>query len=86
MGMSDTKTVQISGRGRPSRLMRRIAEARHGKEFSLSIDSMVEDAKAVDGLAQLLDRAFNHALSPTGSLDLKEAAIFMIREMRRSQK
>jgi hypothetical protein len=47
---------------------------------------MIEDATAVNALAALLDRAFNHALSPTGSLDLKEAAIFMIREMRRSQR
>jgi hypothetical protein len=84
--MADTKTVQIAGHGRPSLLMRRIAHARHGKNFALSIDSMIEDATAVNALAALLDRAFNHALSPTGSLDLKEAAIFMIREMRRSQR
>lgn len=86
MGMSDTRTVNVRGHGRPSRLMIRMALARHGKKFAHSVDSMLEDAVAVRAMAGLLDRAFNHALKGDGRLDLNDAAIYMIREMRRHQK
>ena len=75
----------LSGRAKLTPKFRHQAEVLHGKGFALSIDAMVEDAVAVDALASLLDRAFSAALSKDGRLDLREAAMFVIREMRASQ-
>jgi hypothetical protein len=83
--MADTKIVNISGVARPSRKLRRMAAALHGNRMADAIDSMVEDAKVVDALAGAIDRALLHATSKDGRIDLKEAALHMLGEMRRNQ-
>jgi hypothetical protein len=84
--MKDTKVVQISGVARPTRRMTALATALHGPRMAASIDSMLEDAVAVDALAGAIDRALIAGTSRDGRIDLKETAIHLIREMRRSQK
>ncbi len=63
-----------------------MATALHGPGFAKSIDSMLEDAVAVNALAGMLDRAFEAGLSKDGRIDLKEAAMSLIKQMREVQK
>lgn len=86
--MADTKLAPISGVCRPSRRMMNIATVMHGSSFALRVDTMLEDATVVEKMAAMLDRAFDAGLAKdgTGRLDLRESAIFLIREMRRNQK
>ncbi len=84
--MADTKVVPISGVGRPTPLLIRMAMAAHGANFAHSIDSMLDDAVMVNALAGMIDRALVAGTAKDGRLDLKETAIALIREMRRHQK
>ena len=84
--MADTKIVNISGVAKPSRKMRRIATALHGANFAASIDTMLEDAKAVKILAGCIDRALVAAVTKDGRIDLDIAALTLIQELRRNQK
>ena len=83
--MSDTKIVNISGVARPSRKLRRMAEVLHGRRMADAIDSMVEDTTAINAMAGLLDRAMTEHTTKDGRLDLREVAMYVIREMRRNQ-
>ena len=80
------KLSQISGVARPSDGLRRIATVLHGPSFAASIDSMLEDALAVNALAEAIDRALIHGTSKDGRIDLRETAMHLIREMRGSQR
>jgi hypothetical protein len=84
--MADTKVVNISGVARPSRRMLNMALALHGPKFAQSIDAMVDDAKTVDALAGALDRALLAGTSKDGRVDMREAALALIKELRRHQK
>lgn len=85
MGMSDPKIVHVTGVARPSRRMRRMATAMHGKGFAMSIDSSIYDAKIVNAVAGALERALIAGTNTDGKLDMREAAIHLIQEMRRNQ-
>ena len=80
------KLSQLSAVIRPTRRMRHLATTLHGPGFAGSIDSMLEDAVAVNALAEAIDRALIVGTSKDGRIDLKETAMALIREMRRSQK
>jgi hypothetical protein len=84
--MADTKIVQISGVAYPTRRMRGLATALHGPKFALSIDSMLEEAGAVNALAEAMEKSLEAALSKDGRVDMKNAAIHLIRLMRNNQK
>lgn len=86
MGMSDPKVVKISGVARPTARVIATAEAIHGRKFACCIFEAVEDAKAVNALAGILDEALVHAQATDGRIDLKMAAIFIIRKMKGAQK
>lgn len=81
----DTRVAHISGVARPSPRLRRMAAVLHGSRMANAIESMVEDTKAVDALAALLDRAMTTHVTKDGRLDLREVALFVIREMRSHQ-
>ncbi len=66
--------------------MRHLANTLHGPGFIGSIDSMLEDAVAVNALADAIDRALIVGTSRDGRIDLKETAMALIKEMRRNQK
>lgn len=83
--MADTKVVHITGVARPSRRMRRMAEALHGKNFAMSIDSAIYDAKIVNAVAGAIERALVAGTNKDGNVDMREAAVHMIKEMRRNQ-
>ncbi len=76
----------MRGIARPTEKMKHIATTLHGPKFAASIDSMLEDATAVNALAAALDRAFSAGLSNDGRLDLRESAMCLIKEMRNNQK
>ncbi len=80
------KIAPISGVAYPTPRMRSLATALHGPAFAASIGSMLEDAVAVNALAEALDRAIEAGLSSDGRIDLKAAAVCLIKEMRESQK
>jgi hypothetical protein len=84
--MADTKIAPISGVAKPSKRMLRIATALHGDKFCRSIGAMLNDAKAVDILAGVLDRALMAGLKSDGRIDLREAALHVIQELRRHQR
>ena len=84
--MRNTKLAQISGVAHLTPKFRHMAETLHGRGFARTIFEMAEDAVAVDALAGALDRAFNAGLSADGRLDLREAAMHLIREMKANQK
>ncbi len=65
--------------------MRRMAHAIHGTQMLTSINAMIEDAKAVAGVAALLERSLEAGMSADGRVDMKEAAIYFIRQMRGNQ-
>ncbi len=82
----EPKLSHISGIAYPTKRLRTLAIALHGIDFANSIGSMVDDAVAVNALAEALDRAFEAGLSKDGRIDLKVAAVHLIGELRRSQK
>ena len=84
--MSATKIAPISGVARPTPRMKHLATTLHGPGFASSIDSMLEDATAVNALAGALDRALVAGTAKDGRLDLQEAAMHLIKELRRNQK
>ncbi len=84
--MRAAKLAQISGVAHLTPKFRHMAETLHGPGFVNDIFAMAEDAVAVDALAGLLDRAFSHALSTDGRLDLREAAMFVLKAMKEHQK
>ena len=84
--MSKPKIVNISGVAHPTRRMRSLSLSLHGPQFAASVDSMLEDAVAVNALADAIDRSLIAGTSKDGRIDLRETAIALIKEMRRSQK
>lgn len=84
--MSRSNTAPLTGVAHLTPKFRHMAETLHGPGFVRDVFEMAEDAVAVDALAQALDRAFTHALSADGRLDLREAAMHLIKEMKASQK
>jgi hypothetical protein len=76
----------ISGIAHLTPKYRHMAETLHGEGFKRTVEQMANDAVLVDGLARLLDMAFNHALASDGRIDLREAAMFMINELQSNQK
>lgn len=85
MGMSDPKVVHRIVTLKPSKRLRRMAEAIHGKNFAMSIDSAIYDAKVVNAVAASLERAFEAGLTKDNRIDFKTAAVHMIKEMRENQ-
>jgi hypothetical protein len=83
--MSEPKLALISGVAHLTPKYRHMAETLHGPGFQRTVEQMCNDAVFVDGLARLLDRAFEHAHAADGRIDLREAAMFMIKEMRENQ-
>lgn len=86
MGKPFAKVVQIAGRCRPTPRLQRLATVLHGPQFATSINLMVEDSIAVNALAELLDRAMTACTTKDGRLDLREMAMFVIKEMRGAQR
>ena len=81
----DPKIGSLSGVARPSRFMRRLA-GQFGTTHLTSIDSMIEDAVMVNGVAAAMERALVAGTSKDGKVDMKTAAIHLIREMRKNQR
>lgn len=86
MSDEDTKIVQISGVANPTQRTLRMAEVLYGKGTALAMNSVIEDAMMIDGMARALDQAFNAGLSADGRLDLRESAMFLINLMKANQK
>lgn len=83
---AEARSGNLAGVAHPTPLMRRMAIARHGPQGVATIDSMIEDAVAVNAMADLMGRALDATANKDGKADLKEAAMFVIKEMRRNQK
>lgn len=83
--MPNSQLAQISGVAHLTPKYRHMAETLHGAGFKRTVEQMANDAVLVDGMARLLDRAFEHAHAADGRIDLREAAMFMIKEMRENQ-
>lgn len=84
--MADTKIGQLSGVARPTIRMRQLATTLHGDKFASSVDSMLQDAVAVDALAGAIDRALIEGTSKDGRIDLKVTAAALMRELKNNQK
>jgi len=84
--MADTKIVNISGRAKPTRRMRALATILHGDKFARSVDSMIDDAVAIDALAGAIDRALTESVTSDGRVDLKKAAAHILGEIKRAQR
>jgi hypothetical protein len=85
MGMSDPKVVPIRAHLQPSRKMRRMAQAVHGASFASSMNSMLNDAAIVNAVAGAMERALQAGTNKDGKVDMREAAMHLIAEMRRNQ-
>jgi len=83
---AESRIGQLSGVARPTPMMRHLALTLHGPKMAESIDSMLEDAVAVNALATAMDRAMVAGTNASGNVDMREAAMHLIKEMRRSQK
>jgi len=85
MGLSDPKIVECTVRLKPTKRLLRMATAIHGPKFTADINARIFDAKIVNAVAQCIERSLAAGLKKDGTVDMREAAIFMIAEMRRNQ-
>ncbi len=84
--MADTRIAPISGVGRPSYRLRRMAEVLHGNKMADAVETMIFDAKAVNALAEAMDQALLASTNLSGNVDMKDAALHLIQWMRRNQR
>ena len=73
----------LRGHARPGAALRKKLGKLYGPGTVHRMDAMLDDTVTIDALAGLLDQAMQASVSKDGRLDLKDMAVFMMKEMRR---
>ncbi len=84
--LSDTKLVNISGVGRPSRRLRQLAKVLHGNRMADAVETMAFDMRAVNVLADAIGDALVASTNASGNVDLKDTAFRLIQWMKENQR
>ena len=78
--------MSLSGVARPSAYLKGLMSCLHTPGGTRTLQSVVEDAKMVDGLAIAMEQALASATASDGRVDMKVAAMHLLQTMRENQR